>query len=354
MPTASGHLFLGALPLSLGVSLISGVNIVLSIGMISMASSKDGVSIAGVHQDPETMLLGATWAGIGIVAAIFGGVGAVYEIPGHLTVYCVYLGLTIIYELWWALNLSVSGSFCGSVPKSVAPPGSTMAMQHNFVCGLTNVFAVFVLGTFVAVTGYATYVIFAAKQYITRQTATELLRYREPWERAAALAANIMGAEAGMSSAKAQLSQVVKRAAYETGDVASNVEWPAWPRGGMGAGQGLVPPSPVPAMAYGSIGGSVAGPAGPFPGDSYAQGPAPAMVPAVAAPPQAPPPMGMSFAANAPVAQQQVALQPPEAGPAIKDRMMQGSVLLPPPGQPGSVAFPQAIMPGSVFLNQGQ
>lgn len=195
----AAHLFLGAFPLTLGVNIIALANLVTSLVIIANISSIEPFYFANFEVAPFTQLLVGTWAAIGIPISIFGGVGAVYRIEYHLNVYMYYLVVSVVIEVLLFFRVAFAGDMCG-VHRQYQTDG---VMGNSLVCALSMFSFLILLLLGIAVTAYFVFVVNTAKKYIHTRGETDLLRYQEPWQRAAAMASSAMEAEARRSPANA-------------------------------------------------------------------------------------------------------------------------------------------------------
>jgi len=185
MAGANSHLFLGSFPLVAGVNAVALANLLICLLIICTVSSTEPLRLAGVEFSPSMQLLTATWASIGVFAAIYGGVGAVYRIESQIRTYRSYMIGTLVVEAIWAYKIVTNGSICAK-SRSVSAGDS---VNNALSCGITNSFGIFWVLVFAGLSLYALFILHAATKQAQNRAATELLRYEEPWAKAAATGA---------------------------------------------------------------------------------------------------------------------------------------------------------------------
>lgn len=186
----SSHLFLGVFPLSLGVNMLALMNILVSFVIICVCSSTESLNVVDVEITPFWQLALATWASFGVIAAIFGGVGAVYRISRHLHFYLIYLIACTIIEVIMVVYFAVHTSIC---PRArVASISASESFGNSFVCGVSQSFSLIIVLACVGITAYGCFVVNAARVEARNRQNTELLRYEEPFKQAAAFGSAYM------------------------------------------------------------------------------------------------------------------------------------------------------------------
>lgn len=185
------HLFMGHLPLPVGVSIVCAINFMLSCLVIATCTSKGALKVAGLQISEDWQVVLTTWASLGIIPQCFGYTGAIYKIENHLGKYRNYLILTVPL----LIALMVLGF--KSVPKEETPEAdSTAAAAGNkngfdtkvgggdMIHSVTTMLVIFAYLLVVIGAGYGSYVLHCAKMFFRRRSETELLQYLDPWKQA--------------------------------------------------------------------------------------------------------------------------------------------------------------------------
>lgn len=182
------HPVVGGLPLVVGVNVIALVNIIVSLIVIGNVDSIRSAWVNGMEIPSSTQVWMATWASLGIIAAIFGGVGAYLDVEENLTGYFAYLAVTILLEVCYFARSVHAVSVCSTVrgrPYRTSkyydnwPSDGEIALTNGMMCGVTTGFILFWVLLFLAVTCYAAYMVYSAKGYVKNKVEADLLRFTE-------------------------------------------------------------------------------------------------------------------------------------------------------------------------------
>merc|ERR1719482_1520327 len=116
---------------------------------------------------------------------IYGGIGAMYRVEFHMTVYEIYLMGTFCLGVAWTYVLLRYADGC-----------STKQAQHvfgtaQFACTINNGFSILGLFTTTCLVMLGVYLVWSMKDFIQKRAETELIRYQEPWEMVASLADDV-------------------------------------------------------------------------------------------------------------------------------------------------------------------
>eukprot|EP00928_Gymnodinium_smaydae_P054507 TRINITY_DN38261_c0_g1_i1.p1 TRINITY_DN38261_c0_g1~~TRINITY_DN38261_c0_g1_i1.p1 ORF type:complete len:223 (+),score=45.05 TRINITY_DN38261_c0_g1_i1:80-748(+) len=181
---------LGGLSLTAAVELLCFINLCVSIGVISMVDSAKSLVMGGMEISSDMQCINAAWFLLGIPAAIYGGVGAIYRVEGMLNTYLYYLVITaFVFGIWTVLIMKYADA-CTTTQSS----GS--AGQASFACSATNAMTAFWMFVMLLLDFYAIYLVWSKREYVRERQETELIRYAEPWQMVASLADDVAAEQA--------------------------------------------------------------------------------------------------------------------------------------------------------------
>jgi len=171
----------GGFSLLTAVELICLANIIISVVVVSLASSTTPVDWAGVRISGYMQCINAAFFLLGIPMSIIGGVGAVYRVESQLRWYSYYLVASLLVIVGWLLILIFLGNSCSTVAPMSAQFRRQAFPQCNGAVGI-NIFGLVMAFVLVSC---AVYLVWSMIQYVRERSRTELYRYMEPWQRAA-------------------------------------------------------------------------------------------------------------------------------------------------------------------------
>eukprot|EP00927_Polykrikos_kofoidii_P057801 TRINITY_DN51993_c0_g1_i1.p1 TRINITY_DN51993_c0_g1~~TRINITY_DN51993_c0_g1_i1.p1 ORF type:complete len:224 (-),score=27.33 TRINITY_DN51993_c0_g1_i1:95-766(-) len=177
---------LGGVSLTSAVEMVCLAHLIFCISIIANVDSSGPITLSGVLISPFTQCWTAAYFLLGIPIIVCGGIGALYRIESHLTVYSYYLVGTVIVLCVW---VAIFTRFIGSCSES--------ANGHAAIaCGVFNIMVVFWTVALIGGVMIATYLVWSHKDYIRKRLETELIRYQEPWQMVAAMADDVAAEEA--------------------------------------------------------------------------------------------------------------------------------------------------------------
>lgn len=152
------------------------VNLLVAVFVIATVSSVMPVTLGNIQISPNTQVLMAAWAAVGIPLVVGAGVGIVYRVETFLRTYFWYLAATLAVEGLFFIKFLISGSVCSTfAPRDLERLGTT------FVCGITDTFALFWGLIVIGISAYFLYIIWAAQNDIKKGYWPELMKYRDAW-----------------------------------------------------------------------------------------------------------------------------------------------------------------------------
>lgn len=175
---------LGGCSLLTAVELICLANLITCIVIVSMASSTTSIDYAGVRISGYLQCMNAAWFLLGVPLVIIGGVGAVFRVETQIKAYLVYLVGTMFVVIAWLGIFITYGNAC----NTIQPTSGQYKKQALMVCQASNGMVIFWMLVLVGVVAGAIYLVWSMLEYVRSRVQTELLRYQEPWQAAAALA----------------------------------------------------------------------------------------------------------------------------------------------------------------------
>jgi len=175
---------LGGFSLLTAVEFICSVHLIVCMVIVASASSVTSVDYGGVRISGYMQCVNAAWFLAGMPLIIVGGVGAVFRVEFQLKVYLAYLVATFFVVLSWLGVVVMYGNAC----NAIKPKSGLYKKQALMVCQAGNGMVIFWMLVLVGVVAGSIYLVWSMLQYVKNRLLTELLRYQEPWENAAALA----------------------------------------------------------------------------------------------------------------------------------------------------------------------
>lgn len=160
----------GCLPLPswLGVAVICFFDLLLSVFIVSVVSSKEPIYIHEFKVEPIWQIAAGAWALIGIPVIIGAGGAALYRIESLIRVYsqykwgCFLIGLTVVVTMF------MRGQLCVSTRAEVERLGSV------FVCGVLDSFVLFWITLISVMYLFSIYVVWSAAE-MARDSDLEVL-----------------------------------------------------------------------------------------------------------------------------------------------------------------------------------
>jgi len=168
------HTCIGCCSLTVGMDMIAGFIMLVSIFGLSTLTSKGDLEVLGHPVSPEMQCVVATWCFLGIVASVCAGVAVVHHLAMPLRMFWAYLVLCFPVYVVTPMVLLMSGSICD---KMVSPD-----MQQEgeaFVCSFTDTFVFFWLLMCGAFNMYACYIVWSACEEIARSPFPQLIQYSD-------------------------------------------------------------------------------------------------------------------------------------------------------------------------------
>lgn len=188
---------LGVFPITVVVECICAIHLILCIIFVGTASSVSSVHVATMTITPVIQCLNAAWYLAGIPVIVLAGVGTIYRIEQLVRYYFWYLVASFLMCIVWIAFFIRRGSICHSIIST----SGDVQMGANFICGLTDGFAVFWMLVLLWFLGWATYFVWSMVEYIRVRSETELLRFQEPWMAASRLIEDALGEENRLKAA---------------------------------------------------------------------------------------------------------------------------------------------------------
>lgn len=192
-----GPSVLGACSLTAAVELICALHMCVCVAIISVVSSEKPAVIAGVELSPVFQCVSAAWCLLGIPVIIHGGVGAIYTMESHLSLYYHYLMGTTGWAVVYIVIFTKFGNRCSTMHVE----GDDANTQASFACGISNGMVIFWMLVLIVALCAGTYIVGMLRDYTRKRLELELIRYQEPWQMVRSLADDAAEEEAKALSA---------------------------------------------------------------------------------------------------------------------------------------------------------
>mmetsp|Transcript_148148 Transcript_148148/g.369360 ORF Transcript_148148/g.369360 Transcript_148148/m.369360 type:complete len:231 (-) Transcript_148148:136-828(-) len=176
----------GTCSLTAAFEMVCLVHLCVCLFFVASVSSSSSTVLAGVEISPEMQCITAAWFLIGLPVVIYAGVGALFRVESHLSVYLAYqLGTLLVVVLWTVIFLKYGNACTEEETMDIGP----LALRTSaIVCTVSNGMVLFWMVALGAGVVAAIYLAWSMKVYIRNRTETELLRYQEPWQMVQSLA----------------------------------------------------------------------------------------------------------------------------------------------------------------------
>lgn len=166
------HLCCGCVGLLVGVELICLMDLVWSVIIVAIVSSKERLFFFGLVIQPFWQVLAGALALIGIPVILGAGVGALYQIEPHLRYYAKYKWGCFFLGSWFFVQLVMDGKMCESTTSEQA-----QRLGSVFVCGFMDTFSVFWIAVWGLIYLYTIYIIWSAAEEVARLGNLEIVQY---------------------------------------------------------------------------------------------------------------------------------------------------------------------------------
>eukprot|EP00927_Polykrikos_kofoidii_P011089 TRINITY_DN14670_c0_g1_i2.p1 TRINITY_DN14670_c0_g1~~TRINITY_DN14670_c0_g1_i2.p1 ORF type:complete len:278 (+),score=29.44 TRINITY_DN14670_c0_g1_i2:67-900(+) len=167
------HTCCGCVSLLAGVQMICSLTILIAVCMISVCSSEQTLLLSGLSVSPRLQVALASWAFVGIPAAINAGVGMLFHIESALKLFYLYHVVSVLIGFFVPMSFWASGSLC-----NVFMDLSIRQMGTSFMCSFADTCFVFWLLLMCTVHAYFAYILWSAAFDVALHPYAELERYR--------------------------------------------------------------------------------------------------------------------------------------------------------------------------------
>jgi hypothetical protein len=165
--------FCGCFSLVAGVLLACAITLITGIFLICIGSSEERLDFVSMPVSPNAQVCMASWGFIGIILAVYGGMGAFFRIEANLKIFFWYQVPTLILGSSLPISFLTSGSLCKAIVDE-----RIQRMGSSFACGFADTFAVMWLLILQLVHAYLVYIVWSAGEEIARNPYPELGRYQ--------------------------------------------------------------------------------------------------------------------------------------------------------------------------------
>lgn len=189
---------LGACSLTVMVEMICFVHLVICIVILANVSSVQTSVFGHMTFTPLLQCIIGAWCLFGIPLIVIAAFGTLYRLEDFLHCYIVYLSLTLVFAVAVLVSFISAHSVCLRV---------TGHPEVLMTCNIIDGFILFGMIIALGCLAFATYFVWSCRCYLLKRTETELLRYADTWQTAAALACDIQAEHFRQMNAQLALSK---------------------------------------------------------------------------------------------------------------------------------------------------